>query len=96
MSERDPKRDLPRIRDVEQWPVRPFLPVVRSTPDGEPLTGFIREDDVVADEEIRVFGSSRESWQALVAELPLDGLDLPVVERYDSLERLLADGWAVD
>lgn len=96
MSEWDPKRDLPRIRDVGQWPTRPFLSVIRSAPDGERLTGFIREDEVVADEEIRVFGSTLESWKALVAELPLDGLDLPVVERYDSLERLLADGWAVD
>ncbi len=97
MSELDPKRDLSRIRDVEQWPLRPFLPVIHATPDGDRLTGFIREEDVTADEEIRVFGSTRKSWEAMAwSSSPLDELDLPVVERYDSLERFLAGGWAVD
>jgi hypothetical protein len=93
----DPKRDLPRVRDTSEWPLRPFLAVVRSTSDDDRVTGFIREDDVLADEEIRVLGSTRESWEAIsFLTKSLADLDLPVVVRYDSLERMFADEWEVD
>jgi hypothetical protein len=93
----DPKRDLPRIRDVEEWPLRPMLPVARTASDGDRLMAYIREEDVVADEEIRVFGTTMESIHELTfGTRRLEELDLPVTERYDSIERMLADGWEVD
>jgi hypothetical protein len=97
MAELDPKRDLPRIREVAHWPTRPMLSLVRTASDGDRLTAHIREKDVVADEEIGVFGTTKESWEALsFGTARLEDLDLPVIERYDSLERMLADSWEVD
>jgi hypothetical protein len=93
----DAKRDLPRIRDVEQWPRRPVLHLIRTASDGERLTAFIREEDVIVDEEIPVFATSRETWEALfLGTRRLEDLNPEVLRRYDSLERMLADGWEVD
>jgi hypothetical protein len=93
----DPKRDLPRIRNVEEWPRRPVLHLIRTASDGERLTAFIRDDDVLADGEIPVFATSRVTWEALfLGTRRLEDVDLEVVQRYDSLERMLADGWEVD
>jgi hypothetical protein len=40
MSEWDPKRDLARIKRVEEWPLRPYLPVRKQLADEDVLTGF--------------------------------------------------------
>jgi hypothetical protein len=37
-----------------------------------------------------------QSEQALMAGSPIDSGQLPLLAEYDSLERLLADGWSVD
>lgn len=92
----DPKRDVARIRDTERWPRRPWLPVVRALADGDREPGLIYDEDVAADSVIRVFGTTVQSEQALMAESVIDGSQLPLRHEYDSLERMLADGWSVD
>ena len=92
----DPKRDIARIRDTERWPARPWLPLVRHVDDGDTDFGLIYDEDVVADEAIRLYGTTAQSEQALMAGTPIDGVQLPLLGEYDSLERLLADGWSVD
>jgi hypothetical protein len=92
----DPKRDIARIRDTERWPARPWLPLVRHVGDGDAEFGLIYDEDVVADEAIRLYDTTAQSEQALMAGTPIDGLQLPLLGEYDSLERLLVDGWSVD
>jgi len=92
----DPKRDIARIRDTERWPARPWLPLVRHVDDGDTDFGLIYDEDVVADEAIRLYGTTPQSEQALIGGTPIDGVQLPLLGEYDSLERLLADGWSVD
>jgi hypothetical protein len=92
----DPKRDIGRIRDTERWLARPWLPLVKHLDDGDSEFGLIHDEDVVADEVIRLFGTTAQSQQALMAGTPIDGSQLPLLVEYDSLERVLADGWSVD
>jgi hypothetical protein len=92
----DPKRDIARIRDTALWPARPWLPLVRHLDDGDAEFGLIYDEDVVADEAIRLFGTTTQSEQALMAGTTIDGSKLPLLAEYDSLERLLANGWSVD
>jgi len=75
----DPKRDLARIRSTTQWPARPWLPVVRSTGDGDRQTGLIFDEDVTADETIRVFNSTAQSARALMGQTMIDGSQLPLL-----------------
>jgi hypothetical protein len=92
----DPKRNIARIRDTERWPARPWLPLVRHLDDGDAEFALIYDEDVVANEAIHVYGTTAQSEQALMAGTPIDGRQLPLLAEYDSLERLLADGWSVD
>jgi hypothetical protein len=92
----DPKRNIARIRDTERWPARPWLPLVKHLDNGDTEVAFIYDEDVIADEAIRLFGTTPQSAQALIAETIIDGSQLPLLAEYDSLERLLADGWSVD
>ncbi|MHB8659324.1 MAG: hypothetical protein ACYC91_15495 [Solirubrobacteraceae bacterium] len=91
----DPKRDIARIRNTDHWPAKPWLPLVRLD-DGDVECAFIYDEDVVSDEAIRLFGATPHSEQALMAGTLVDGSQLPLIGEYDSLERLLADGWSVD
>jgi hypothetical protein len=92
----DPKRNLARIRNTAQWPAKPLLPVVKSAGDGDRQTGLIFDEDVAVDETIRVFGSTAQSGWALMGKTVIDGSQPPLLCEYDSLERMLADGWSVD
>jgi hypothetical protein len=57
---------------------------------------LIFEEDVAADEAIRLFGTTPQSEQALMAGTIIDGTQLPLLLEYDSLERVLSDGWLMD
>jgi hypothetical protein len=92
----DPKRDISRIRNTEGWPAKPRLPLVRRLDDGDIECALIYDEDVIADEAIRLFATTPQSEQALIAGTVIHGSQLPVVAEYDSLERLLAHGWSVD
>jgi hypothetical protein len=92
----DPRRDINRIRKTDLWPVNPWLPLVRHRPDGDREVAMICADDVIADETIRLFGATEQSGQALMMGGVIDGSALPLLGEYDSLERVLAEGWRVD
>ena len=93
----DPPHDSDLIRDTANWPLMLWLPVRRSIgAEGEVQTGFIYDLDVIADEQIRVFESTPETEQALMGRTLIEGGQLAVIERYDSLEAMLDDGWSVD
>ena len=92
----DPRRDINRIRKTELWPDNPWLPMVRHRPDGGSEVALIYADDVIADERIRMFGATAQSEQALMVGGVIDGSILPFLGEYDTLERLLAEGWQVD
>jgi hypothetical protein len=72
---------------------RPYLAVVRSLEDGGKRPGLIHEEDVLDDGHIRVFGSSAEARHLLTMRRSPPELDLPVLDRSESLERTFADGW---
>ena len=70
--------------------------MARHLDDGDAQFGLIYDEDVAADEAIRLFGTTPQSEEALMAGTVIDGGQLPLLAEYDSLERVLADGWSVD
>ncbi len=81
------------IRDTRSWPHWPWLAVRRELADGELDHGLVYEEDVAAGEHLRVFGSTLQAEVALVEGTLIDGKELAVVEEYESLEAMLAEGW---
>ncbi len=81
------------IRDTRSWPHWPWLAVRRELGDGEVDHGLIYEEDVTAAHDVRVFGSTLQAEVALVEGTLIDGKGLAVVEEYESLDAMLAEGW---
>jgi len=64
--------------------------------DSDDSYGFIDALDVAAGAEILVRGNTVGETNALMAQEPLDGESLPVIERFASLDALIDAGWRVD
>lgn len=80
--------DLAMMKDPALWPVYPYLPVKKPSPDGGwPTLGVLIEDAT----EATVFFTN-------MFELPLTEAQLIKVPKkeYASFEDMVADGWIVD
>jgi len=77
---------LRAIRNEDDWPRWPYLPVTRSVNGSSPAAGFIYAGlDVAYVFTMNIYAMPKEGYLR----------DLPRIE-YDSFEALAADGWKVD
>jgi hypothetical protein len=87
-------RNLTIMSDSTQWPVWPFLPLIRTNADGEVECGLMY-DCWEMDQQP---GYSATVFLANLFQIPptqSEFFELPKCV-YDTLEELLADGWRID
>jgi hypothetical protein len=88
-------RDFYFFKHPEHWPLRPFLPVVRSAPDSSELECGLMFDAVGA---AGVHGYDCTVFLCNFFELPATDAEFLALPRlsYDTLDELADDGWAID
>lgn len=80
------------MRQTDLWPKWPWL-AVRQPGHDEHMGGLIHVDDVEADGALTVFAATPQSGVKLTTGELIQASDLDVLERYESIEDMLADGW---
>jgi len=59
----DPSRETARIRHTERWPAKTLFTSREALDDSDAEFGLISDEDVAADEAIRLFGTTVQSEQ---------------------------------
>jgi hypothetical protein len=103
MSERDPILEATAIRNLKDWPRWPWLPVKRWN-GSELQVGTLYADDIDLPQDkdangpIRVFGVNvfETSMRAAVALTEGVPCPWPVLDSYENVEAMIADGWKGD